>query len=309
VAEVPAGEVGRGTAIPTADGIRVEAGEPLDMTTLPTPAFHLISADDYGYELLGDRFMIFETARGCPFGCTFCSRAMYGKPVRRKEVGQVVQEIERARRETDFRSAYFIDLEFTFHREPVVELCEEIIRRQYRFPWACQTRFDQVDEELLRLMSRAGCRLIHFGVETGATRQVKALKKGLDLDTIRSQHAMVKSCGIDTALFLLFGHPGETPAEQRLTIDFAIELDPTYASFHIASPYPGTVFNRQVHGGGSPFPSHDATSHELRDLESMRRTALRRFYLRPRNILRQLHPARLPRALRGAALLRQFLSR
>ncbi len=308
VVACPPEKVTAGMAVVTSEGVEIQPSEPLDLTRLPAPAFHLLRPEDYRYELLGERFMVFETARGCPFACTFCSREMYGKAVRRKNVAQVVEEIQRARRETGFRCAYFIDLEFTFDRQPVVELCEQMMRRDLVFPWACQTRFDQVDEPLLRLMSRAGCRLIHFGVETGALRQVRRLRKGLDLATIRAQHAMVKRCGIDTALFLLFGHPGETSAEQRQTIDFAIDLDPTYASFHVASPYPGTEFHRQVGGEGRPFPSHDAASHALDDLEAMRRSALRRFYLRPRNIVRQLHPTRLPRALHGAWLLRQFLS-
>ncbi len=287
--------------------LRAQRADPVDLTTLPIPAFDLLRMDRYHYELLGDRFLVLETARGCPFGCTFCSREMYGKPVRRKRVDQVLEEIDRALSDTGFRHAYFIDLEFTFDREPVVALCEEFLRRRWRFEWTCQTRFDQIDEPLLRLMRRAGCRLIHFGVETGAQRQVDALKKGLSLDQIREQHALVRRCDIETAMFFLIGHPGETPAEQRATIDFACALEPDYASFNIASPYPGTRFHEVAGPFDEPFPAFDCSSHELHDLERTRRRALREFYFRPRYIAGRFRPRRLGRTLGGVRLLRRLL--
>lgn len=297
---------GRAAAGP--DGATAGKAAPIDLTALPAPAFDLLDLSHYHYELLGDRFLVLETARGCPFGCTFCSREMYGKPVRRKDHDQVVGEIERAVAATGFRHAYFIDLEFTFHRQPVVALCEEILRRGWSFGWTCQTRFDQVDRELLLLMRRAGCRLIHFGVETGAERQVAALKKGLSLEQIREQHALVQSCGIETAMFFLFGHPGETEAEQQATIDFACRLDPDYASFNIASPYPGTRFFELAGRFDTPFPAFDHHSHELAALDRMRKRALRTFYLRPGYVAGRLRPRRMGSALRGARLLWQLVS-
>jgi len=303
----PVAPTGPGLAMLRDDRLVAEPADPIDLTTLPVPAFDLVAIDRYRYELLGDRFLVLETARGCPFGCTFCSRSMYGRKVRRKTVAQVVDEVERALADTAFRHAYFIDLEFTFHRPPVVELCEAILAHGWRFRWTCQTRFDQVDEALLRLMRRAGCRLIHFGVETGAARHVKALKKGLAIDTIRTQHALVQQCGLQTALFFLIGHPDETVEEQRETIALACDLNPDYASFNIASPYPGTRFHELAGPFDEPFPAHDGRSHDLEGLDSMRRHALRAFYLRPSYLASRLHPQRLGSAVRGARLFLQLL--
>ena len=108
-------------------------------------------------------------------------------------------------------------------------------------------------------------------------------------------------------MFFLLGHPGETVEEQQATIDFACELEPDYASFHIASPYPGTAFHQISGPFDEPFPSFDSGSHELQGLEQARRRALRSFYLRPGYVLGRLHPRRLSRALAGARLLRRML--
>jgi radical SAM superfamily enzyme YgiQ (UPF0313 family) len=299
---------GPGLAVRRGSEVVAERAELLDLTTLPVPAFDLLDLDRYQYELVGNRFLVLETARGCPFGCTFCSREMYGKPVRRKALEQVVEEIDTALVDVGFRHAYFIDLEFTFYREPVVALCEAILSRGWRFRWTCQTRFDQIDEELLQLMKRAGCRLIHFGVETGAQRHVEALKKGLKLDQIREQHALVRRAGLETALFFLIGHPGETADEQVATIELACELNPDYASFNIASPYPGTRFHGLAGAFDEPFPPYDHHSHDLAALEQMRRRALRDFYLRPAYVMSRMHPRRLGSALRGVRLLRQLMN-
>jgi len=301
------GAGGPGLAVRRNGTVAVERAAPLDLTTLPVPAFDLLDLDRYHYELVGNRFLILEMARGCPFGCTFCSREMYGRPVRRKTVDQMETEIARALEETRFRHAYFIDLEFTFHRDPVVDLCERILTRGWRFGWTCQTRFDQIDEPLLRLMKRAGCRLIHFGVETGAERLVKPLRKGLKLQQIREQHALVQRCGLETAMFFLIGHPGETAEEQLATTAFACELNPDYASFNIASPYPGTKFHELAGSFDDPFPAFDHHAHELAALEAMRRRALKHFYLRPTYVMSRLRPRRLGSALRGARLLRQLV--
>ncbi len=297
----PAGRPG--LAVLRDGGLIRNRAAPLDLTSFPVPAFDLLRLEKYRYELLGERFLLLEAARGCPYACTFCSREMYGKPVRRKHVDQVIEEIRRARVETNFLCAYFIDLEFTFHRAPVIELCEKLLALPFHFDWACQTRLDQVDEDLLLLMRRAGCRLIHLGVESGSEKHNKLLKKGIALDKIRAQHALVKRCGFETALFFLIGHPGETPDEQRETIQFACDLDPDYASFHIASPYPGTTFHETSEHFAEPFPAFDSHHHKLADLDQMRRHALRKFYLRPRYIARSLQPHRFRHALHGGAEL------
>lgn len=295
-----------GLAVRCEGGILAARAPAVDLTSLPVPAFDLLEIERYRFAPLGGRFLVLETARGCPFPCSFCSREMHGKPVRRKTVEQVVEEIERALAETGFRNAFFIDLEFTFHREPVVELCEAIRSRGWSFGWTCQTRFDQIDDQLLGSMKAAGCRLIHFGVETGSERQLKALGKGLELDQIRVGHKMVRRARIETALFLLIGHPGETEEEQLATIELACELDPDYTAFNIVSPYPGTRFHELAGPFEEPFPTHDG-SHDLADLERMRRRALRRFYLRPGFWFRRPSLFRAAKAVPGARLLWQLL--
>ena len=178
------------------DGQVVSTAErpPLDMTTLPLPALHLLDLRHYSYEILGPRFLVLEGSRGCPYPCTFCSRVIQGKPLRQKSVEQLGREVETAVRDFGVRNIYFIDLEFTALPELVRGLCEYLLARKIRVRWCCQTRTDKIDEPLLRLMKRAGCRLIHFGVESGSPRIVEMTKKRV---TIARQTEGVKLAAAD----------------------------------------------------------------------------------------------------------------
>jgi anaerobic magnesium-protoporphyrin IX monomethyl ester cyclase len=227
---------------------------PTDIGDLPIPAFHLINPSHYFYELMGRPFALFETSRGCPYECTFCLKAMYGSGVRFKPISHLIEELDRAVTSSGFRYGYFIDLEFTIDRERSMEICDQLVDRNYPFGWCCQTRADSVDAALLKRMKEAGCKLIHFGVESGSARILKDVKKKTDRDTMKRGIRLTQKAGIDTACFFLFGFPGESPAETEETLRFALDLNSTYASFHVITPYPGTSI-------GSPVPPSTESAH------------------------------------------------
>ena len=43
-----------------------------------------------------------------------------------------------------------------------------MIEKKLDLEWVCDTRVDLVNDELLALMSKAGCKVIWFGVESGS---------------------------------------------------------------------------------------------------------------------------------------------
>ncbi|MBF0552427.1 MAG: radical SAM protein [Deltaproteobacteria bacterium] len=284
-------------------------GPDLDLADLPLPAYHLIDPKDYYYEVLGPRLAILEGSRGCPFNCRFCLKIMYGRSLRVKPPAQLAAEIDHVIGCLGFRSIYFMDLEFTLNRDNVIAICNHIIQAGHRFVWTCQTRADSVDADLLALMKRAGCRLIHFGVETGSPQVMELIRKNISLDQIIRGVSLTKAAGIDAACFFLFGFPGETDADMRQTIKFAIQLNPTYASFHAATPYPGTPFHHTVgHLYPEDFPECFYQEHDPDQLERMTTLAYRRFYFRPEYLISLLAPRRIPALWRQAKLFLSFIS-
>ncbi|HUU39655.1 MAG TPA: radical SAM protein, partial [Desulfatiglandales bacterium] len=263
---------------------------PSDLSKLPAPAFHLIDPSKYLYELLGSPFTLFETSRGCPYKCTFCLKAMYGPGVRFKPIEQIMAEIDMAVTRFGFRYGYFIDLEFTSNRDHAMAVCDELIDRRYPLKWCCQTRADALDAGLLRKMKKGGCSLIHFGVESGSPRILKEIKKGMSGKTIEEGVRLTRDFGIETACFFMLGFPGESTSEMEETLRFAKRLNPTYASFHEATPYPGTIlWSASGVSPVSPYFNMPFSSHcEGQDpisLEGMLKRAYMSYYLRLSYIL------------------------
>ena len=273
------------------DGQVVSTAEPppLDMTTLPVPALHLLDLRNYSYEILGSRFLVLEGSRGCPYPCTFCSRVIQGKPLRQKTVEQLGREVETAVRKFGVRSIYFIDLEFTALPDLVRGLCEYLLARKIRVRWCCQTRTDKIDEPLLRLMKRAGCRLIHFGIESGSERIVEMTKKRVTIARQIEGVKLAQRVGLEVLCFFLLGYPGETEEEMRSTIRLARQLGPTYASFHRISPYPGTpLFDQFAAGSGELFPAYAGSEEDRRRVDRLIREAIWSYYFRPGYIFSRL---------------------
>lgn len=279
----------------------------VNLNELPMPAFHLLPMERYYYEVMGDHFSLFEMSRGCASHCTFCLLKAYSPGVHRKYVDRFINEIEYAMKNFGVRTAYFMDLEFTVLRKQVIEFCQYMIKQQYDFTWCCQTRLDLVDDELLDLMKRAGCRLIHCGVEAGSDKILGVVQKGITTKQIEDGIAKIKAAGMETACFFLIGFPESTRDDMEDIVRFAKKINPTYALFHVAAPYPGTKMYDQVlndptlrFSDNSLFPEAIEGRFTLTELKAMTRKAYLEYYLRPTYVASRLTKGEF------RALLNQF---
>src|SRR5262249_17742176 len=120
--------------------------------------------------------------------------------------------------------------------------CEE------KFYWRCSARTDCIDEDLIALMSKAGCRGIFFGIETGSARMQKIIDKGLELNDSAER---VRSCDkfkINTAVSLMAGFPDETMNDLRETAAFFVDslrYDHADPQLSILAPLADTPITRQ----------------------------------------------------------------
>jgi anaerobic magnesium-protoporphyrin IX monomethyl ester cyclase len=267
--------------------------EPLDLNSLPVPAFDLVDTKKYFYELLGNDFALFETSRGCPCSCSFCSKAMTGGGPRRKNLERVFAEIEFAVFGCGAKSAYFFDLDFGLDREYSERICDYLIEKRIGLRWCCQTCVSGFDERLLLKMKKAGCRLVHCGIESGSDRVLKSIRKNISREETKKYIKSIKKCGMEVLCFFMFGFPGETEREMRETTSFALELNCDYASFHIATPYPGTGIPGDAQGCSGGLSMEDCFPvNNFRTLKKTVRGALLKFYGRPAYLLGRLLHAR-----------------
>lgn len=213
---------------------------PSDLRTLPVPAYHLLDINKYFYEILGKNFVLFEISRGCNYRCNFCNKIMYREGLRIKSIEQIIEEVKTAIEKYKVKTGYFIDLDFLSDRDIARQLCEYLIRRRYKFRWTCQTRPDLLDIEILKLMKKAGCQIIHMGIETGLQASLDYLNKGITLDRIEQTVNLCKKADMKIFAFFLFGLPKETAEDREETFNFAKKLNTDFVSFHKMLSYKGS---------------------------------------------------------------------
>jgi radical SAM superfamily enzyme YgiQ (UPF0313 family) len=271
-----------------------------DIDTLPFPSHNLLDVRDYlpsptFYKRLPHANVI--GARGCPFHCIFCHT---DNRVRMRSAKNIADEIEMLYREQGVRDIAFWDDTFTLSEERALEFCEEMIRRRIRVYWAVNARVDRINEKLLRLMKRAGCWRILYGIESGVQKNLDRLRKGITLEQVRNAVALTRKAGIEAYGTFMFGIPGETFEEGLETIDFACSLGLDYAVFVNLTPLPGTeVFEDLKNGRLHPakftenrfnfknvsFVPEGMTEEQIRYLIQ---TGHRRFYVNARMVLRKI---------------------
>ncbi len=269
-----------------------------EIDEIPHPTRRFL--DKYRYSppfASGPKFDIVITSRGCPYECNYCSTGVYfGKSIRFRSTGDIMSELTMMVRDSGVTTVGFWDDTFTIGKRRVIELCEAIVASGLGFDWMCMARVDTVDSEMLEAMKRAGCYLVLYGVESGSQKVLDAMKKGITIEQIRAAFVQTYDAGIEAAAFFMMGNLEENEEDIKTTIDFAKELKASYASFNIATPYPGTALyeevKEQLDGNMEGLNARRASFKDPEMLERYISRAYREFYLRPSYVWWRLRRAK-----------------
>ncbi len=193
------------------------------------------------------------TLRGCPYRCIYCSvpNGPEGR-TRYRSADAVADEVAHLVDKYRVPYVFYHDSVFTLNRKRTLEICDALLRRGLRVPFACQTRADRVDEELLDRMREVGLHQVFFGIESGDRDSLKLIKKDMPLERIRTAVKWVKARGIRCTGFFMVGFPWETEALIRRTADFACALGLDAVSLFSATPLPGTELWEMSRGAALP---------------------------------------------------------
>jgi anaerobic magnesium-protoporphyrin IX monomethyl ester cyclase len=217
-----------------------------DLDDMPVPMHELLPLQSYRMPLIKGAFTFIVTSRGCPAGCTYCIKHVsYQYSTRIRSPKLIMEELWYLKKLGINNIHMYADL-FTVNRDQVVELCKLMIDENIGIKWTCNSRVDFVDEEMLSLMGKAGCRLISWGIESGNEQILKHARKGAYPDKAERALRWAKNAGIMNWGYFIIGLPGETEETIRETINFSKKLPLDIALFHVAAPYPGTPFFFEV---------------------------------------------------------------
>jgi anaerobic magnesium-protoporphyrin IX monomethyl ester cyclase len=184
----------------------------------------------------------FITARGCPFNCYFCaSDQLWPGKVRFRSIRNIVLEMKDIIAKYNIRQFRICDDNVTSHPTRCLELCDEIQREGLDIVWRCSVRAESLTDDMSAAMSKAGCKEVSVGIESGDQRVLDSLNKRTTLDKMYNGCLAANKYGMDIRALMLIGTPCEhldTPEKNR---DYLASLPYDIAILSTFVPLPGTA--------------------------------------------------------------------
>ena len=187
--------------------------------------------------------------RGCPHHCGFCYKDAFFEGGR----GFYVQAVDEALAEIDRlpgRHLYFLDDHLLGHRRFARELFEGM-RGMRRLFQGASTVDAILKGDLIERAAEAGLRSVFIGFESLDPHVLRSANKSQNLgrDYDRAIRRL-DDLGITVNGSFVFGLDGDGPDVFDRTVDWAVSRGLVTSTFHIATPYPGTAFFREIESAG-----------------------------------------------------------
>jgi len=186
------------------------------------------------------------TARGCPFSCTWCSRAVFGETYRRRSPGLVADEVAFLIERYQPEMLWFADDVFTLNHRWLFDLRDEFQNRGIHIPFECTSRADRMNEKVIRTLAEMGCIRIWYGSESGSQRILNAMGREVTIEKIQKVTSQIRHFGMESGLFVMFGYEGEEISDIDATLEHLKQANPDHYLTTIAYPIKGTPYYHLV---------------------------------------------------------------
>jgi radical SAM superfamily enzyme YgiQ (UPF0313 family) len=290
-----------------------------DLDSLPFPDRSLLPRGNYhNPKLSAEPFTTILGSRGCSFRCYYCvpnslsfAREIEHKrhaqdrkpPIRLRSPENIIAEVAYLYR-SGYRAISFIDDQFVWGKERTIKICQGI--QDFRLEWSCLARADMLqDPEIALAMSRAGCKYVDVGIESFEQKILDFIGKGCKVEAAYKAIENLKNAHIEPEINVLIGScPLETRETIEKTFEETLKLDVEYVLFSVCTPFPYTEFNAVAKKAGWMIqPEYKAIDpiHESfisyphltkKELDKTIRRLYRRFYFRPRYLLKRIKKLR-----------------
>ena len=217
-----------------------------ELDSLPFPAWDLLDGFPYSYHPAVFKYKKLPSThiistRGCPCKCIFCDTSVFSRQIRFHSPEYVLEMVGYLVKSFGIKEIIFEDDQFLINKERVVKICEGFLKAPWNIYWCCSGRVNSVDDlSLLKLMKRAGCWQISYGIESASQKILDFAKKAITVGQIKKAVRLTHEAGILSKGYFIFGLPYETETTMKNTVQFAKSIPLHDISVFALTPFPGS---------------------------------------------------------------------
>ncbi len=222
-----------------------------DPSSLPFPALDIIGLDKYWAASAPDfeandykKFVMMLTSRGCPHACYYCTAPfMSDKRYRRKEVPEILDEIQFYIDTYGAEEIHFWDDNFFINKKRTKDLLRELARnfKEISFQVPSGTEINALDDEIIDLLKEAGFIKMSLAIESmNPEIQQNNIENKVNLDRVPDVVRKLRNHGIITEGSFMVGFPGESKKQIDHTFETATKLGLDGIHISVVNPLPGT---------------------------------------------------------------------
>jgi len=206
-----------------------------ELNSLPFPDRSFLPLEIYK-SIVGKNAMVATvmSSRGCPFKCTYCYTP--NKSYRSRSTQNIIDEIKYLV-DLGFKEIFFFDDLFALKSEKVIDFAKALQAENIEISWSFRARINTITADLINEVKKCGIHRIQFGIESGVDKTLTRIKKGTDIERIKSSIKLCRKAKITTIGNFMIGLPDETEKDIETTLKFSRKIGLNYAQYSVLVPY------------------------------------------------------------------------
>ena len=198
----------------------------------------------------------FNARRGCPYKCTYCFNESYNKLylnkniLRQRHPESICDEINYVGSKFPMKFVNFVDDVFTINKDWLLNFCEEYAKR-VKFPFSCNLRLNNVNEEIIQALKKANCSLVYVGTESGNEYlRNKIMRRKMSIELMLEKTELLHKYKIKILTENIIGNHGETYDMALETLRLNQKMNPGFPGCSLFTPYPKLLLTEYAISNG-----------------------------------------------------------